>query len=323
MENNKTNIFPRLSAQMAAILKKQQTLAVTIAPKKPSSFEEGRAIYEKERAFWNQGGPHIDKISNFTIPVPQGKINLRAYYPNTNQVNPAIIFFHGGGFIVGSLNTHDKIMRTFADRSDCTVIGVDYHLSPEIKYPDTVIECVIAINYLIEHAKTLAIDKENIALAGDSAGANLAIATALYLRDKQKNNRFIKSLLLYYGCFGLTDSASIRLFGGPWDGLTQAELRYYYSMYLRSPKEQNSPYFNILNSELSLDIPPVYLCAAELDPLRDDSLCLYEMLKNHNIYCKYTVYPGVLHTFLHYTELLDAADEAMNEGILFFKNQLK
>lgn len=319
MEKNKINILKLISPQMAEVLKKQEELAKD-AFATNVSLEEIRENYIKERKFWNEGGPVPNKIVNDVIETSKGSVKIRIYYPNNKDNCPVIMYFHGGGFVVGNLDTHDRIMRIISDNTGAVVIGVDYSLSPEAVYPTAIIQCVDSINYIREHHTKLNVNANKMGLAGDSGGANLCMASSLYLRDNYGDNSFIKALLLYYGGFGLLDSKTYRLYGGSWDGLTRADLDYYFGVYIGENNPEDLRYYKMFDNDLTYGIPPAFIATAEFDPLMDDSLLLYEIMKEKNLKVKYKEYKGVLHAFLHHSRMLDAAKEALLDGSEFFKS---
>lgn len=317
---NKIDIFSHMSEEMKQVIKIQEE-------RSKDGFSTGedftvlRKEYEEERKFWNEGGPELSKIINSTIQGPHGEIPIRFYYPNDKKDNNCSIFIHGGGFVLGSPDTHDRMIRFFAQESNSVVVAIDYKLAPEYKFPVAIEECVALANHLNKNSEKYNINPNKISLVGDSGGANLALATNLWLRDKEKNNSFISSLILYYGLFGLKDSVSRRVLGGPWDGLTKEDLDYYEACYLNTKEEQTNPYYDCLSADLSFGIPPVYLTAGDLDPLLDDTLTLEKILKEKNIPYKFELYPGMLHAFLHYTKYLPQANEAIKNGATFLKEK--
>jgi len=278
-----------------------------------------REEYEEERKFWNEDAPELFKVFDKTVPGPYGNISLRFYYPNNQDINNCTIFIHGGGFILGSSNTHDKTIRNLAKHSNSVTVSIDYKLSPEYKFPIAIKESAAVVEYLRQNSNEYKINGNSISFAGDSAGAHLCLGTTLFLRDELKDISFIKSLILYYGLYGLKDSTSRRVLGGSWDGLSKEDLKYYETSYLNNEEESNHPYYDCLNADLSYDIPPVYLAVAELDPLKDDSFALKEILKKHNIICELDEFKGVLHSFLHYSKIVPEAEQAIIAGSDFLK----
>ena len=149
----------------------------------------------------------------------------------------------------------------------------------------------------------------------------LALGAFLYLRDQGEDIDYIRALLLYYGLYGLRDSKSRRLLGGPWDGLTEADLDYYMDCYLETPEDLRSPYVDCLGSDLA-GVPPAFVAAAELDPLRDDSMALAAMLDRHFRPYRYELYHGVIHGFLHNSRHLPEALSALSDGAAFYRMAL-
>ncbi|MCV2394466.1 alpha/beta hydrolase fold domain-containing protein [Actinotalea sp. M2MS4P-6] len=175
---------------------------------------------------------------------------------------------------------------------------------------------------MLDGAGGLPVDGSRLALAGDSGGANMALATTLLLRDEAAEGRppvAVTALALYYGLYGLRDSASRRLLGGPWDGLTEADLEYYSECYLADPADARSPYLDCLGADLGSGVPPCYLAAAELDPLRDDTAALAQMLAVRGVRHVHDVFDGVLHGFLHHSRMLDDAVVALQRGGAFLR----
>jgi acetyl esterase len=244
-------------------------------------------------------------------------VPIRLHHPTDCQSAPAIILAHGGGWIVGSLDTHDRMMRELAHRTGAVVVGVDYTLSPEAKFPLPVRQIMAAARFVHDRGVPLGIDPARVAFAGDSAGANLALAAFLWLRDEGDDVEWIKSLLLFYGPFGLQDSMSIRLFGTEIDGMSKADLDYYRECYLGSAADATSPYVDCLDADLT--VPPTYLGVGSLDPLRDDSQTLAAVLESKGIPVTLDIFEGVLHAFVHYIKILDEAGVALDHAADFFR----
>lgn len=147
----------------------------------------------------------------------------------------------------------------------------------------------------------------------------MSLASYLYLRDQLGDASFVTCLILYYGMYGLKDSMSWRLFGGPWDGLGKEDMDYYMDCYCADAQaDSESPYLNCLAADLMHQVPPMYIAAAEFDPLRDDSLTLGAMLEEAGQPYQLNVFDGVLHAFLHHSRMLDAASQALEQGSAFY-----
>ncbi len=152
----------------------------------------------------------------------------------------------------------------------------------------------------------------------------LALASALWLRDKHIRCGNVIAILLWYGLYGLQDSVSRRLFGGAWDGLTREDLDMYEKAYLRNEEDRESPWYCLFNNDLTRDVPPCFIASAEFDPLIDDSRLLHQTLQAHQQPCEYKMYPGTLHAFLHYSQnQMTIADDALQDGARFFMARMK
>ena len=279
-----------------------------------------RKYYIHERQFWNANAPQMS-TQECAVSTRYGSVNTRIYSPQPHS-QATLYYLHGGGFILGNLDTHDRIMRLLAHYTQCTVIGIDYSLSPEARFPQAIEEIVAVCQYFHHHADDYSLNVKHIGFAGDSAGAMLALASALWLRDKQVPCGKVIAVLLWYGLYGLQDSLSRRLMGGAWDGLGHEDLQMYENAYLRSADDRESPYYCLFNNDLTHDVPPCFIASAEFDPLIDDSRLLFQTLHAHQQTCQYQMYPGMLHAFLHYSRMMKTADEALQDGARFFKQQL-
>lgn len=291
-----------------------------------------RAEYRDERSFWNAGGPVMHQSRDFRIRSAGTEIPVRMHRPSAAASLPAIVYFHGGGFVVGDLETHDRITRVLAAVSGAAVIAVDYSLAPEAKFPQALYESAGIITHLSVEGLQYGIDGNRLAVAGDSAGAMLSLGATLLLRDEpgrlgvpaaQTDQAFasLKAMLLYYGGHGLADSVSKRLYGGFWDGMSPEELDSVYEQFLNKPSDRESPYVNHLSANLESSLPPSYVIAAELDPLRDDSVLLGKRLELAGHDVQWRVVPGVLHSFLHFGRMLDQANEVIAGGAMFARSR--
>ncbi|MEC4183250.1 acetyl esterase [Adlercreutzia sp. R21] len=322
---NKIDVLSRISPQMSAVLAQEDALAGD-ANDTSAGFAQMRENYVAGRAWWNEGAPELVCVVDDAVEGPSGAIPVRRYYPRplaAGETSPAIVYVHGGGFVLGNLDTHDRICRILAERAGVPVVAVDYRLSPEARYPSAVREVAAVASFLHREGAGWGIDGDRLAFAGDSGGAHLGLAATLYLREECDGADFVRCLLLFYGWFGLTDSASMRLLGGPWDGLAEEDWQFYMGLYAENPEElAQEPYANLFLNDLTRDVPACYIAAAEFDPLRDDSACLAVICEQYGIPCRYEVFEGVIHAFLHYTKMLDAANDALDHAAAFYRETL-
>lgn len=320
---NKKNPYDKLSEGMRKVIDFQMEHSKD-AFDTNCTWEELRKKYVEERRFWNEGGPEPYKVVNTEVEGPIGAVPVRIYYPDDKPNHNALVFIHGGGFTVGSIDTHDRMMRSVMESSGCVVIGVDYHLAPEAKFPIPLYESAAVVRYFHENAEQYDISPDNMALGGDSGGANLALGTNLYLRDVFGGNDYIAALLLYYGSFGLQDGWTWRVHGTELDGMKKADLDAYISFYIEAGSgDEKNPYFAPLNNDLSHGVPATYICCGELDPLLGDSLALDAILKQNGVHTEFEIIPGVLHAYMHYGRMMDEAIYCLKKSGEFYASVLK
>ncbi|WP_069637722.1 acetyl esterase [Campylobacter pinnipediorum] len=311
---NKINVLNKISEEMKLVVKHQQDNA---SSEPATDNNQMRLNYELEREFWNEGGAVMFGMHDVFIDFEQAKIKTRIYYPQEQDQYKTIFFIHGGGWVVGSIKTHDRMMRNLASLSKCAVIGIDYSLAPDKKFPFQIQECNSAIEYFIKNSKKYKLYPDEFSYAGDSAGANMCMGTFLYQKDKKIiDTSLIKSMALFYGVYGLKDSVSRTLYGNDIDWLREEDMQYYYNEYLKKDTDINSKFVNIFNADLTDNIPNCFIASCEFDPLKDDSVALYEILKQTND-SEYKEYKGVMHAFLHYTRMMKIANEAIQDGANF------
>lgn len=281
--------------------------------------------YIDERVFWNDGGPMPAKVLNIDVDGPYGKIPCRLHYPRISEEPMGMmIFTHGGSLYLGNNDTHSRIMRTLAAKSDSVVIGIDYRLAPQYRFPSWIEECVAVVHYFRSHAEEYGLNANDVSFAGDSAGAWISMASMLWLRDENPDISYITSMLLYYGIYGMYDSVSQRLYGNEIDGMMREYDEKLYPASVIDEKDLKSPYFDLLYADLTSNIPPCFICSGTIDPLVDNSTLLHAILTDKGLPCELKLYPGVMHAFLHYSRMMPDAMEAMELGgkyILEWRNK--
>lgn len=315
MLKNKYDFMQKISPQMRAVALKVREWNAS----HPERVNDYRADYLAERKFWNEGGPQMVKTQEFDVPGgPHGKVNVRLHYPTDKQNLPILVFVHGGGFYLGNNDTHSRVMRILAEKTGCCVVGVNYVLVPEARFPSQIQETAEVVRYFHRHGAEFGLNGNDISMAGDSGGATLVFAATLYLRDEyHEGTDYLTSLLLYYGMYGMRDGVSARLWGNDVDELILDGASRYDKNYI-DEKDLTSPYYDTaMNSDLTWGIPPCFLACGECDPLLDNSTVLYEILNDKGFTCEYKVYPGIMHAFLHYSRMLDVAYDAMQDGANF------
>ncbi len=316
----KVDVRPRLDPEMAAAVAESRRLYGEIAaargPIAPDDLAGQRAAYGHERAFWNALKPALAGVEELRLPGPGGEIACRLYRPSLERPLPALVYFHGGGWVLGNLDTHDRIMRLLAEKSGAVVLGVDYRLAPEHKFPAAYDDGLAVLRHLARQGPALGIDSSRLAVGGDSAGANLSTATCLSLAAGER--AAVKLQLLYYGAYGLADSASMRAYGNDMDGLTKADMERFRAYLIREPADLADIRHDCLAGDLRL-LPPAFIAACDLDPLLDDSRALADLMTAAGVANQLVIYEGVLHGFLHYSRMVGKAMQALDAGVLALK----
>ncbi|HEX7916784.1 alpha/beta hydrolase fold domain-containing protein [Rudaea sp.] len=274
---------------------------------------EKRRIAEIVRTPWREGGPTMATTRDTTLPTRHGPVRVRIHRPVADvETQPALIYLHGGGWTMFSLDTHDRIMRELAARAAVTVVGVDYALSPEAKFPHALEQIVDAVRALHGQASSFGIDAARLAIGGDSAGANLSVATSLVLRGASTEHP-LRGMLLIYGCY--TNEISVQAangFGAEGNLLTAAEMATFWHNYLVRPDEALDPLAAPLRAELA-GLPRAFLLAAQCDVLAEQSRAFAAKLCEAGVPADFTEYPGATHSFLEAISVSKLADRAIDD----------
>ena len=256
----------------------------------------------------SQGGPlPMARVEELSIPVENGAIPARLYVPDgAGQRPPLTVFFHGGGWMLGTLETHDATCRVLASDVACAVLSVGYRLAPEHRYPTAAEDCYAATLWAADNAARLGLDGARLAVAGDSAGGNLAAAAALMARELG-GPALAHQLLIYpvTECDFTTGSYTSE--GGPGNFLTTEAMRRFWADYLGERDAGDAPLAAVLRSDLS-GLPPATVVVAEHDPLRDEGAAYAAKLREAGVPVELIEAEGMIHGFFGMTEVVpDAA----------------
>ncbi len=286
------------------------------------SVAEMREVAEKVRAPWREGGPKMRATLEHVAQTERGPVRLRIYNPGVTGPSPALVYMHGGGWTLFSLDTHDRVMREYAARSGMIVIGVDYALSPEARFPVALEQVVGVVRWLGQHDEALGIDARHIALGGDSAGGNLSIGAALALRDAGEADR-VHGLLLIYPAFDRECTPeALRRYGGPGAVLTAEEVVYFWDNYGgHDPRITENPLACAIHARLE-GLPPVCMTIPECDVLTDTSLAMAQRLTAAGVKVSMTIYPGATHSFIEAMSISPLAARALEDGARWLRATL-
>jgi len=257
--------------------------------------------------------PEIASARQIEIAGPGGPLAIRIYTPLGSGPFPLMVFFHGSGFVVCSLDTHDPMCRNLAAGTGCVVASVDYRLAPEHKFPAAPEDCLVATRWLAEHAAEFGADAGRLLLAGDSAGGNLAAVTALRIRD-EGGPRVAGQLLIY----PVTDHPSA---GYPsytenaeGYGLTTQGMEWFWEHYLKDPADATHPHATPIHATSLAGLPPALIITAQYDPLRDEAEAYGERLRREGVPVEIRRWNGVNHGFFFFPGLVDRASAASDEA---------
>ena len=273
---------------------------------------EARAIADAVRKPWTTGGPQMASVTDLVVTTTHGCVTVRCFRPFGTLPAGALVYLHGGGWTIFSIDTHDRLMREYAARTGLLVLGVAYSLSPEVRYPVALDEVCEVVTWVAAEGQTLGIDPRRIAVGGDSAGANLAVAAALRLRDAGQGD-IVRALLLNYGVFDRESSQEAQgRFGGAGYMLGADEMEQFWRNYLRDERDAADPLVSPLRAELE-GLPNALLVIPECDLLTEQSLAMAARLRTAGVDVVSKLYPGATHSFLEAVSIAPVADRAIAE----------
>jgi acetyl esterase/lipase len=255
--------------------------------------------------------PDVAAVVDHRVAVSGGEITVRAYSPDGPGPHPALVYYHGGGWVIGDLYTHDGLCRSITNAARCAVLSVDYRLAPESKYPVAVEDSYAALLWIVSNAERLGIDRRRMAVGGDSAGGNLATVMALMARDRT-GPRLALQVLIYPVTDHDLDTRSYRENATGYI-LTREGMRWFWNHYLASEAQGREPYASPLRAASLAGLPPALVITAEYDPLCDEGEAYAARLRDAGVPVTLTRYPGMFHGFVRLTNVLDKARTALDE----------
>jgi acetyl esterase len=267
------------------------------------------------RAALKQPVPAVAEVRNLSVAGPDGAIPVRLYRGKAvklGEAQPALIYFHGGGWVFGDIETHDNLCRALANSAACTVLSVDYRLAPEHKFPAAIEDCWAVLLWAHANAAALAIDPARIAVGGDSAGGNLATVVAIMARQKGAP-RVVFQVLLYPTVNLAMTTESYTQQGTDYN-LTAAAMRWFRDLYLNNSGEITDWRASPLLATNIAKLPPAYVAVAGCDPLHDEGVAFARLLERNKVPVTLRIFPGQMHGFASMAGFLRAADEVIAES---------
>jgi acetyl esterase len=310
----------RVNPEMRAARLRTDAFAASLPPVSLiPPLDASRTINDRVQSIWGEGGPAMHESRDVWIMAQGRRVLCRLHRPNADPILPVLVWFHGGGWVWSSIDTHDRLLRELAAAGRVATLSVDYSLSPEAKFPRAVLEGGDVVRQVALQAHALGLDPSRIAVGGDSAGGNLALAAALHLRDS--NGPRLRALLPIYP---VTDAACDTLSYGEFGedfGLTRAAMLAYWAAYLREETDGRHPLASPLLADVA-GLPQCHFTIAELDVLRDDGIAMAEKMKAAGVAVEVDLCPGVLHGFIRMTEAVGVARDAVSRAGAFLHRAL-
>jgi acetyl esterase len=280
---------------------------------------QARLAYEAGAGVLDIPSHKLPRVENLRLPTRDGaELDARLFAPISEAPLPVLLYFHGGGFTIGSVATHEPLCRHLAHLAHCAVVSVDYRLAPAAKFPTAVEDTWDSLAWLREHAKSLNLDPARIALGGDSAGGTLATVTAIAARDAGWS--LALQLLFYPGTAGHQNTATHKTFGHGFL-LEASHIDYFFGHYLRNPTERDDWRFAPLDGAddrgqtRDLDgVAPAWIGLAECDPLFDEGVMYADRLRFAGVTVDLDIYRGVVHGFIQFGRAIPQALTAHSDA---------
>jgi len=283
-----------------------------LPPYRALGADGARTLYRETRGALAAPPPEVARVANLRAPGPAGDIPVRLYRPLGAAAAdrlPALVYFHGGGWTIGDLDTHDVVCRTLADLAPCAVVSVDYRLAPEHKFPAAVDDAIAATRWVARAGSELGIDGGRIAVGGDSAGGNLAAVAALLARD-EGGPRLALQTLIYPATDMAADTAShLRYAEGHL--LTREAILWFRANYLRDAADEADWRASPLKAADLSRLPPAYVITAGFDPLVDEGRAYADRLAAAGVPVTYECFEGMVHGFVTMGGAIAAARHAL------------
>lgn len=277
------------------------------------SVREAREEFAKQAGFMPPGEA-VAKVEDLSVPGPDGNIPTRIYTPEGGGPFPICMYFHGGGWVIGDLDSQDADCRAIANAAGCVVFSVNYRHAPEHKFPAAAEDAYSATKWAAENAGRVKVDAARLAVAGMSAGGNLAAVVTLMARDRGLP-RIKYQVLIVPATNYAFDTKSYQENGEDYL-LTREGMRWFWAHYLRTPADGENPYASPLRAANLSGLPPALVMTAEYDPLRDEGHAYAERLREAGVAVSYRCYEGMLHMFHGPQALKDIADHLKSAFML-------
>ncbi len=302
--------MPSLHPQIVQVL--EAMAKAELRPIEAMTPAEARAQMEATARARKAEASPVAGIEERLIPGPGGDIRLRLYWPDAAAPLPIIVYYHGGGHVIGSLDTHDFVARNLSAGAEALVASVDYRMGPEHKFPAAVEDSFAALQWVHANAESLGADPGRIGVHGDSAGANLAAVAALFARDAGRPRLRLQSLVYPVADYRLS-TASYQKYGQGCGVLTKAAMTWFRDHYLRAPADADDWRASPIKAPSLAGVAPAIVVTAECDVLHDEGAGYAEALRHAGVAVEYREYPGMIHGFFGMVPMVDDAMNAQRQ----------
>ena len=309
---------PQAQEVINLVIKSGRPAYHTLSPK------DARQLFRETRPASTPTPPEIGAVRNLVADGPGGPIPLRVYRPAGVAAGtplPGLVFFHGGGWVIGDLDTHDVQCRQLTAEAGITVVAVDYRLAPEHKFPAAVDDAWAATRWVAAHGSELGVDAQRLAVAGDSAGGNLAAVVALLAREAGAPAIALQ-VLVYPVTDVSAESLSYRDFAEGYL-LTRESMRWFTNHYLKSQGEVQDWRASPLRATSLAGLPPALVVTAGFDPLRDEGAAYAARLTDAGVRVDYVCYGGMIHGFMPMGRLIDTGNRAISHVAASLRQALR
>lgn len=315
-----------LHPQVAALL--ERAAKSPLPPYYEVPAPVARRLYRDTRGALTPDPPAVESVQLLLAPGParlpggpaSAPVPVRSYRPRgagKDEVLPALVYFHGGGWVIGDLDTHDVVCRTLANGVRCAVLSVEYRKAPEAPFPAAVEDCFAALSFIFSTSRNLKLNARQIAVGGDSAGGNLAAVMALMARDAG-GPAISFQLLIYPGTDQRMTHPSVDRNGEGYL-LTRKGMHYFRGHYLPKQDDWLDWRASPLLAKSLAGLPPAYVMTAGFDPLLDEGRAYADRLKNEGVAAEYREYPDMVHGFITMGRVLDTANAALADCAMVLK----
>ncbi len=272
---------------------------------------QAREAYRARRAYSQPDPPEVGTVRDHEVEANGARFTVRIYQPKDRPATPlpALVYFHGGGWTIGDLDTHDVLCRSLCGQSGMVVVATDYRMGPEHKFPAAYLDCMAAYQWVLSQAAILGVDPARIAVGGDSAGGNLAAAICLGLRGHEQPPAF--QLLIYPATNMNLVTESHRINGQDYL-LTRQAIEWFRGHYLASESDQHDWRASPLLATSHDDLPAALVLTAGYDPLRDEGLQYANALSQAGVSCQYVCFERQIHGFITMGRLITEANTAVS-----------